>query len=406
MERWKNKSITMSLQTDIYSEKLSRHYKKFDVANRLLFTGHSHQAWPDIALDGLLEGFDVAARLVDTKWDRVFEKIEIMRSYLRKYYDDPNGSYTHCENTHHLIVRWLSALDLKNKPRLITTDTEFYSLYRQLSRLEEEGIEVVYVPALPLEGFADRLKSELTNKTAGVMISRVYFENGLVNIELPQVAVHCRDAGIPLMIDDYHGTNVVPLSIREAGLEDCYLLIGGYKYLQWGEGNCFLRFPEDCELRPVVTGWFASFSSLKEPRSSGKVRYDSRDWRFYGATFDGISAFRGAAVTDFFNEYEINSKILSKIYREQIAYMKYKFLKLDLSPSEIKLAHTYSITLNGGFLALRSPKASEYYEKLKVNGVLTDCRGDILRLGPAPYTVSRQIDEALDILAKIVKKEL
>ena len=253
----------MSLQTDIYSEKLSRHYKKFDVANRLLFTGHSHQAWPDIALDGLLEGFDVAARLVDTKWDRVFEKIEIMRSYLRKYYDDPNGSYTHCENTHHLIVRWLSALDLKNKPRLITTDTEFYSLYRQLSRLEEEGIEVVYVPALPLEGFADRLKSELTNKAAGVMISRVYFENSLVNVELPQVAVHCREAGIPLMIDDYHGTNVVPLSIREVGLEDCYLLIGGYKYLQWGEGNCFLRFPDGCEVRPVGTGWFASFSSLK-----------------------------------------------------------------------------------------------------------------------------------------------
>ena len=396
----------MPLQTDIYSEKLSQHYTKFDVSNRLLFTGHSHQAWPDVALDGLFEGFDVAARFVDTKWDQVFEKIGIMRDYLRSYYDDPDGNYTHCENTHHLIVRWLSALDLKNKPRLITTDTEFYSLYRQLSRLQEEGIEVVYVPALPLEGFAERLKSELTDKTAGVMISRVYFEHGLVNIELPQVASHCRDAGVPLLIDDYHGTNVVPLSIRVSGLEDCFMLIGGYKYLQWGEGNCFLRFPKDCEMRPVVTGWFATLSSLKEPRSTGQVRYDSGDWRFYGATFDGISAFRGAAVTDFFNEYGINSKILSKIYSEQIAYMKYKFLSLDLDPSQIKLAHTYSLTLNGGFLALRSPKSLEYFETLKKNGVLTDCRGDILRFGAAPYIVSRQIDDAFDILSKIVKKEL
>lgn len=394
----------MSLLTDIFSSRLATHYSRFDVANRLLFTGHSHQAWPDVALDGVIEAFDVTASRVDTKWDVVFEKIGVMSDYLKQYYDDPDGHYTHSENTHHLIVRWLSALDLRSKSRIVTTDTEFYSLYRQLTRLEEEGIEVVYVPALPLEGFTERLESEIDDKTAAVMLSRVYFEHSLINIELPQVAKLCKEHEIPLLIDDYHGTNVVPISVRDSGLEDAFILIGGYKYMQWGEGNCFMRSPANCDMRPVVTGWFSSFSSLKQPRSK-QVSYDSGAWRFYGATFDGTSAFRGAAVTNFFEQEGLTANVLQKLYSEHVAYMKYTFLKLDLDPDVIKLAHEYDLRHNAGFLALRSPIALQLFESLKVEGVLTDCRDQILRFGSAPYMTSRQIDQAFHILAKIVKKE-
>lgn len=394
----------MSLLTDIFSSRLATHYSRFDVANRLLFTGHSHQAWPDVALDGMIEAFEVAASRVDTKWDVVFEKINVMSDYLKHYYDDPDGHYTHSENTHHLIVRWLSALDLRSKPRIVTTDTEFYSLYRQLTRLEEEGVEVVYVPALPLEGFSERLESEIDDKTAAVMLSRVYFEHSLINIELPQVAKLCKEHRIPLLIDDYHGTNVIPISVRDSGLEEAFILIGGYKYMQWGEGNCFLRSPAHCDMRPVVTGWFSAFSSLKQPRSK-QVSYDSGAWRFYGATFDGTSAFRGAAVTEFFQREGLTPKVLQKLYSEHVAYMKYTFLKLDLDPDVIKLAHDYDLRHNAGFLALRSSNALQLFESLKAEGVLTDCRGKILRFGSAPYMTSRQIDQAFHILAKIVKKE-
>jgi kynureninase len=36
------------------------------------------------------------------------------------------------------------------------------------------------------------------------------------------------------MIDDYHGTNCVPLSFKDEKLDDIFLVTGGYKYLQWG----------------------------------------------------------------------------------------------------------------------------------------------------------------------------
>lgn len=395
----------MPLQTDIFSAKLATHYSHFDVSNRLLFTGHSHQAWPDVALDGLVESFDASARMVDTKWDEAFEKIEILRNYLRRFYDDPSGRYTHDMNTHNLLVRWLSALDLQNKPRIVTTDREFYSLYRQLSRMSEEGIEVVFLPALPIDGFAGRLKEALTEDTSAVMLSRVYFDTGLINREISQVGAVCRQAGIPLMIDDYHGTNVVPLSLRGAGLEDAYVLIGGYKYLQWGEGNCFLRYPEGCALRPVVTGWFSAFSTLKGPRHSGATVYDAGDMRFAGATFDGVSAYRAAAVTQFFEEVGLTTAVLSKLYREQVAYLKYRFLELRLDPTRLRLAHDRPVNEGGGFLSLRGEKAGVYWLALKDAGVLTDYRGDILRFGLAPYLVSAQMDEAMAILGRIVEEE-
>lgn len=394
----------MPLSTDLFSERLARHYSHFDVANRLLFTGHSHQAWPDVALDGLIEAFDTAARQVDTKWDVVFEKVGVMRDYLKEYYDDPSGYYTHGENTHNLFIRWLSALDYSSKKTIVISDTEFYSIARQMDRLAEAGFSIRRVPALPLDGFSDRLADALDENTLCVMLSRVYFETGLINHELSDCARICRDRDIPLMIDDYHGTNVVPISVRQAGLEDCYMLIGGYKYLQWGEGNCFMRFPEATSHRPVITGWFSGFSSLKKGRKAGEVPYDEGNFRYAGATFDGVSAFRGASVVTFFREQGLTPSLLRHIYSEHTAYMKHTFLNLNLDPELLRLAHDYPVTQVGGFLSLRGRYAQLYWSKLNDAGVLTDCRGEILRFGSAPYMVSRQIDEAMQILASCVKE--
>ena len=44
---------------------LAPHYSAFRVDERLLLTGHSHQAWPDVAREGQLEAFEDAARHVD-----------------------------------------------------------------------------------------------------------------------------------------------------------------------------------------------------------------------------------------------------------------------------------------------------------------------------------------------------
>lgn len=387
---------------DETASRIAPHYRHFDVENRLLLSGHSHQAWPDVALEGQKEAFFNAARHVDDKWSYAFEKVEHLRGYLREFYDDPDGRYCLSESTHNLLVRWLSALDLPSRPRLVTTDAEFHSIHRQLIRLEQEGVEVVRVPAEPLEGFAGRLDQALTRNTAAVLLSRIYYDTALRNIELDDAAGVCRHYEVPLLIDDYHGTNVMPLPIRGSGLQDCYLLVGGYKYMQWGEGNCFLRFPGDCALQPVITGWFAAFGSLSKPRNEAALEYEG-DQRFGGATYDTTAQFRAARVVDFFREMALTPQRLMQLYHQQVSHLRERFEAMNTDPEVIRLRHTYPLSCNGGFLALESPHAGTLHARLKKAGVYCDYRENILRLGPAPYVTSAQIDEAMDILEQAVR---
>ena len=75
---------------------------------------------------------------------------------IRRLLDDPEGEYALAESTHELLVRLLSALPLRKRPQLITTDGEFHTIRRQLDRLAEEGIEIIKVPAMPASTLAEK----------------------------------------------------------------------------------------------------------------------------------------------------------------------------------------------------------------------------------------------------------
>src|SRR5690606_2154258 len=68
---------------------LAPHYSRFGVTERLLLSGHSHQAWPDVAFDGLAECFADAAEAVDGKWARAEAKAEEVREGYRRLLVDP-----------------------------------------------------------------------------------------------------------------------------------------------------------------------------------------------------------------------------------------------------------------------------------------------------------------------------
>ena len=383
---------------DSLAYKLQPHYSKFDVANRLLFTGHSHQAWPDVAFEGIQEYMDLVSEQVDKKWHFGFEKTEIMREYLREFYDDPTGRYCREQNTHVLITSWLSALDLKNKPRIITTTGEFHSMYRQLRQLEEAGLDIIYLPHQDDDQLFESISNELNEKTSAIMLSRIYYETAEVNTRLSDIAQLAKSAGVPIMVDDYHGTNVVPISFQDEGLEHIYLLVGGYKYLQWGEANCFLRYPDECTLRPVITGWFSAFEQLDHPRDREPVKFDDGDQKFATATYDPISQFRAAAVTQFFQKMGLTPDVLKKQYRSQLRYLRNLFDEQNHIDSGIAHANLRTIEETGGFMALRSRHARPLRAELLKDGIFTDARNDIIRIGPGPYTTSKQCEAVIQAL--------
>ena len=382
-------------------EDLRSSFGRFLAADRILLTGHSHQAWPDVARDAQVAVFDDAARLCDDKWGAIFEKQgRVGRRILTRMELSEDDPIAFGESTHQLVFRLLSCLRWADRPKVVTTAGEFHSLYRQLRRLEEEGVEVTYVSAWPREGLAERMIEAIGPDTALVAASAVLFEDASILAGLGAVMERAVGVGAIALVDAYHAFNVTSIDWG-AARDRLYVTSGGYKYAGFGNGLCWLRLPKDCELRPVYTGWFADFDSLADPRDGAPVRYASGGMRFAGATFDASALYRAEAALDLWDEHGLDLPALEARYRRQTARI---IDHIGAEESRFEVVSPRQGERRGGFVSLRHPRAGTIGQRLREEGVWVDSRGDLLRLGPAPYTTDDEIDRGVATTLRVARE--
>ena len=388
---------------------LAPHYSRFRVTERILLTGHSHQAWPDPGFDGQQQAWLDAAEFVDAKWSRAAAQAEAVRAAYGRLLGDAPSNIALGANTHELVIRWLSALDLRARPRVVTTDGEFHAVRRQFARLAEEGLEVARVAARPVDTLAERLIGEVSDTTAAVVVSSVLFETAEIVPGLEQVAAACRRHGASLLVDAYHHLDAVPFDVRGLGLDDAFVTGGGYKYCQAGEGNAFLRVPPGTDWRPAITGWFAEFETVVERRAPARsaalpdqVPYGAGPAAFAGATYDPTSHYRAAAVFGFHAREGLTPARLRAISVAQTTLLEERLRALDL-PAPVFEVIAIAPERRGGFIAARAPRAADIEQRLRAAGVFVDSRGSILRLGPAPYVSERQLRDGAAAVGECVR---
>jgi selenocysteine lyase/cysteine desulfurase len=379
---------------------LARHYSRFRVGERMLLTGHSHQAWPDVGFEAQQRAWLDAAEYVDDKWDHAAAQANRVRAGFARLVGDTPANIALGQNTHELVTRWLSALPFRQRQRLVTTDGEFHTIRRQMDRFADEGIEVKKVSAHPVDTLSDRLAREVTDRTLAVLISSVLFETSAIVPGLDRVAATCAMHGTELLVDAYHHLNAVPFDLTSMGLRGAFVTGGGYKYCQLGEGNCFLRVPDGCRLRPILTGWFAEFESI-EDTGRQRVTFANGAAAFAGATYDPTSHYRAAAVFDFHQQQGLDPEELRRISQRQVGILISAFEQLDLPRS---VAHVEPMPLDqrGGFVAIRTPQARELARRLRERDVFVDARGEVMRMGPAPYLRDDQLTDAVAALGEII----
>ena len=390
------------------ARRLARHYSRFRVGERILLTGHSHQAWPDVAFEAQMQAWHDAAELVDGKWDLALAVAEEVREGYRDLLDDPDGHIALGQNTHELVTRFLSALPLRDRPRVVTTDGEFHTVRRQLARLREEGLEVVQVGSTGSGenapgAIAEAVVDAVDDRTAAVLMSSVLFGNSLIVDGLGEVATACDRVGASLLVDAYHSINVVPFSVRGMGLEQAFVVGGGYKYCQFGEGVCFLRIPPDCPMRPVLTGWFSEFGELAANPGARRVAYGDGPLRFAGSTYDPVGHYRARAVLRFFRSEQLDPSLLRAVSQAQLTRLAKGIEALDIDPAMLTWNQRLPLERRGGFLALDAPNAGDIAARLRRRGVFADHRGTVLRMGPAPYVTGTQLDEAVGLLREVTR---
>ena len=314
-----------------------------------------------------------------------------VRQGFARLLGDAGGGIALAPNTHELVVRLLSALPLRARPRLVTTDGEFHTIRRQLDRLAEEGLEVVRVPEAPA---GERWASGWPRRWTTGPRRRWSPRCSSTAAGSPAGSSGSRRAagatGAALLVDAYHALNVVPFSLAELGLSDAFVVGGGYKYCQLGEGNCFLRLPPDCALRPVITGWFSEFTALADREQPGRVAYGAGGDRFAGATYDPASHYRAAAVFGFFREQGLTPELLREVSQHQIGLLAAAFDALDLDPAVVQ--RDRDCPARGDRRLPRAPRAGRDGAGPAAGRarLCRDARGDVLRLGPAPYLATQQ----------------
>ena len=393
--------MTIDLDSKAFRAAYSRFLDAPEAAGRVLLTGHSHQAWPDVAREAVARSFDDAARLVDDKWGAVFGVIDsVGRRVLTRMGFDPGDPIAFGKSTHELVFRLMTCFPWTDKTRIVTTDSEFHSMYRQASRLAEEGVSVTWVPGSPREGLVDRVLSALTPGVSMVAISAVMFEDSYVVPRLGEILARAKEIGAVALIDAYHAFNVAPLDLGSPEVRDtAFVTAGGYKYAAFGEGVCWLRVPRDCALRPVDTGWFADFDALEGPRSH-HVGYGPGGMRFSGATFDPSSFYRAQASLDHWDSFGLGPAELRAISTRQTSRV---IDRLDARGKGDRIVSSRDPSRRGGFVAVRTPHADEVVRELRRQNVWTDARGELLRIGPAPYLTDDELDRGVDLVAAALR---
>lgn len=391
---------------------LKRFFRRFLEAapDRVHFAAHSHHLWPDVTYDAHMTSWLDAARLADKKWDRIFGELwpNAQRHVARTLSLPDPSTIAFASNTHELVWRVISGARTSSKsptklPRILTTDGEFHSFARQAQRLEESGdLMIDRVEVEPFATFGERFATRARSQQYDVVLtSQVFFGSGfaLDDATMTSIASAVRDRDTLVVIDGYHGFLARPTSLA-AIAERVFYVAGGYKYAMTGEGACFVHAPAGYSERPRNTGWFAAFGGLAS--AQGGVEYGPGALRFLGATFDPTAIYRFVAVMDWLEREGVTVEAI----HEHVVKLEESFVReLDaakLSLSSESLVVPLREPSRGNFLTFETPDASRIQARLLEGNVITDVRGNRLRVGLGVYHDEDDIVRGVARIAKLL----
>lgn len=389
---------------------LREYYKTFvaSIGDALHVTAHSHHPWPDVTRAAHLQYWEDSARLTNRKWqEKVFgEAVPEAQGHVARHLGlaDPR-LVAFAPNTHEFVARLYSCLDWSRRPSVLTTTGEFHSFGRQTRRLEETGrLDVTRVPVEPYATFPERFRQALGAPRDLVFLSQVFFDSSFVVERLDEVLADVLPETI-VAVDGYHAFMAIPVHLGALGRRIFYTA-GGYKYVQAGEGACFLSIPEACDLRPLYTGWFSDMFGAGDPFPSpaggqlsgaqgDAVGYGAEAMRFWGSTFDASGLYRFNAVMRWLDELGVTAREI----HAHVGALERQFLDglaaVPLARLPVAALTPPDGAPRGNFLTFDLDAAEDVDQRLATHRIVVDRRGRRLRFGFGVYHDAAFVDVLL-----------
>ena len=286
---------------------------------------------------------------------------------------------------------------MPGKPRVLSTRGEFDSIdlilkqYASLDRIEMQWAEPDADGCFSVPGILEQLHPGIDL----VVISQVMFMTGQIVHGLELLADACHAIGSRLLVDVYHAMGVIPVDV--AAMPADFMIGGSYKYMRGGPGACFLYLSPDVltsGLRPLDTGWFARENTFGYERPDPPVLRVGGD-AFLEATPPVLTYYQTRSGQKF---------ALALGIERTRAYSLERLARLKLYLDEAGIAAIGADGDHGAFLAVQMVNAADVSTRLAKRGVITDARGEWLRLCPDCLTKDEELRIAASALGEVMEQ--
>jgi kynureninase len=236
----------------------------------------------------------------------------------------------------------------------------------------------------------DDLAAALQGPADLVVVSHVMFNTGRCVTDLRDIVARTHRAGGRVLLDLYHSLGVLPVDVRALDVD--FAVGGSYKYLRGGPGACFLYLAPrhlDGRLRTLDIGWFAK----REPFSYR--RPDPPEWA------EGGDAFL-ESTPPVLPLYQARA---GQVFTRAIGVARLRAYSLDRQRRLLRALASRGVDAVGGtedrgaFLIVVDEQAEAWADALDERGVVTDARGQCLRLCPDLLTTEAEIAASAEAVA-------
>ncbi|MDQ3985045.1 MAG: aminotransferase class V-fold PLP-dependent enzyme [Actinomycetota bacterium] len=293
-----------------------------------------------------------------------------------------------------------SCLSFDERSKVVLTEMDFPTNHYVWRAQQTRGAKLDVIPSpdgvrVDPEDFVERIDEQ----TAIVNVNRVFFESSWI-VDLEPIVTAAHESGALVVVDDFHGTGVLPLEAHSLGID--FLLSGALKWLCGGQGIAFLYCRDDLapRLEPLVVGWFGTKDPFDFDRSRLRRRDDAR--RFETGTYALPQAWTAAGGMEIILEVGVEN-----IRRRSIELTSGLIEKLDDLSLEILTPR--DATRRGGLVRVRVPGgragAERVLHQLFEKDIVLDSRADALRISPHFFNNEDDLDRCADELRNILKDD-
>jgi kynureninase len=358
------------------------------LASTVYMNSNSMGAMHRGSADALREYTEVWAREGVEAWEHWPAVVDETADMVARFFNGSPGNTTLGENVATFQARIASALDYRERPKVVIESLMFPNVIYVWERFARLGLQLELVASDDgMTISTERMLEAIDERTAIVSISHAVYVSGAL-LDVAAICKRAHEVGALVMLDVYQTCGVVPIDVQALGVD---ILVGGsHKWLCGGPGTCFLYVAPSVRdrLAPMTVGWMAHRAPFE--MAPAPIEYADNPWRFVSGT-PSIPAYYVAR-----NAYQN----LLKIGVDRIRAHNLALCRIILERAQAAGLNVHSPIDDDrrtGFVAVDFPSSQAASRVLIEERYKLDWRPNCgLRIGPHFYNTQDEVQRMMD----------